>query len=229
MTKELSAFRPVTVNSVLLQTAPALPIIFLLVLALSFSGCKKSTETATESNSPLPAAASSPKLAACSLVTKEEVAAIQGATILDAQSSENHDGYYLVSLCYYSSQEPNMAVSFAITQPEPGDPKSNPVDYWKKTFGRFSGKQGEDGEAREKAEREKESANKKEEEEEKASPPQKIEGIGQEAFWSGNRFGGALYVLEKNFILRISVGGGANAETKIEKSKALAEKALSHL
>jgi hypothetical protein len=228
MRKELSAFRPVTVNSMLLRTAPALPIVFLLV-TLSFAGCKKSTETATEPNSPLPAAVNSPKLEACSLVTKDEVAAIQGATILDAQSSENHDGYYLVSLCYYSSQEPNMSVSFALTQPEPTDPKSNPVDYWKNTFGRFSAKEGDDDEKREKAEQAKPGANKKEEEEERVSPPEKIAGIGQEAFWAGNRFGGALYVLEKNFILRISVGGGANAETKIEKSKALAGKAISRL
>ncbi|MDQ6912844.1 MAG: hypothetical protein M3128_08215 [Verrucomicrobiota bacterium] len=205
-------------------------IIFPVVLLLSLSACEKSAEKPTASNPTLPAAASnSPKLEACNLITKEEVAAIQGATILDAQSSENHDGYYLVSLCYYSSQEPNMSVSFAVTQPEPTDPKSNPVDYWKTTFGRFSGKQGADDEAKEKAETEKQGANKKEEEEERVSPPERIEGIGQEAFWAGNRFGGALYVLEKNFILRISVGGGDNAQTKIEKSKALAGKAISRL
>ncbi len=120
-----------------------------------------------------------------------------------------------------------MSVSFAVTQPEPTDPKSNPVDYWKTTFGRFSGKQDAEDEAKEKAEAEKQGANKKEEEEERVSPPERIEGIGQEAFWAGNRVGGALYVLEKNFILRISVGGGDNAQTKIEKSKALAGKAIS--
>ena len=204
-------------------------LIIPLVLLLSFSACKKSAEKHTTSNPTLPVTASLPKVEACSLITKEEVATIQGATILDTQSSENHDGYYLVSLCYYRSQEPNMSVSFALTQPEPTDPKSNPAEYWKTTFGRFSAKEGKDDEAREKAATETQGAKKSEEEEEKVSPPQKIEGVGQEAFWAGNRFGGALYVLEKNYILRISVGGGANAETKIEKSKALAGKAISRL
>ncbi len=112
-----------------------------------------------------------------------------------------------------------MSVSFAVTQPEPGDPKSNPVDYWKTTFGRYNGKEDQEDEEKEKAERGKQGGKKNEEEEEKASPPQKIEGIGQEAFWAGNRFGGALYVLEKNFILRISVGGG-----KMERRKFVSQK-----
>ena len=119
-----------------------------------------------------------------------------------------------------------MSVSFALTQPEPADPKSNPVEYWKTTFGRFSGKEGANDEAKEKAEREKQGVKKSDEEEEKVTPPEKIEGLGEEAFWAGNRFGGALYVLEKNYILRISVGGPGDPSAKLARSKALAEKAL---
>ena len=44
-----------------------------------------------------------------------------------------------------------------------------------------------------------------------------------------NRFGGALYVLKKDSLIRISVGGLENEETKINKSKALAQKALQRL
>jgi hypothetical protein len=67
------------------------------------------------------------------------------------------------------------------------------------------------------------------EEEEKKNPPKKVDGVGDEAYWSGNRFGGALYVLKRNVILRISIGGPDDQETKIEKSKRLAEKALGRL
>jgi len=70
---------------------------------------------------------------------------------------------------------------------------------------------------------------KKGEEEEKKNPLKKVEGVGEKAFWSGNRFGGALYVLKGDVFIRISVGGPDNEETKIEKSKGLAEKALGRL
>jgi hypothetical protein len=53
--------------------------------------------------------------------------------------------------------------------------------------------------------------------------------VGEKAFWSGNRFGGALYVLKGDVFIRISVGGPDKEETKIEKSKRLAEKALGRL
>jgi len=41
--------------------------------------------------------------------------------------------------------------------------------------------------------------------------------------------GGALYILKDDTFIRISVGGPDKEETKIDKSKALAEKALRHL
>jgi hypothetical protein len=41
--------------------------------------------------------------------------------------------------------------------------------------------------------------------------------------------GGAIYVLKDNVFIRISVGGPESEESKIEKSKALAAKALSRL
>ena len=69
----------------------------------------------------------------------------------------------------------------------------------------------------------------KAQEEQKKNPAKNIEGVGEEAFWSGNGVGGALYVLHKNVIVRISVGGPDDQETKITKSKALAAKAIARL
>jgi hypothetical protein len=65
--------------------------------------------------------------------------------------------------------------------------------------------------------------------EERGRPPKKIEGVGDDAFWSANRMGGALYVLKDNVFIRISIGGPEPEESKIEKTKALAAKALSRL
>ena len=58
-----------------------------------------------------------------------------------------------------------------------------------------------------------------------AVPPKKIPGIGDEAYWTAGP-GGALYVLKGDAFIRISLGGSDDEETKIEKSKALASKAL---
>jgi hypothetical protein len=118
-----------------------------------------------------------------------------------------------------------MSVSLAVTQGNPNNPAApNAKAYWEKTFGSFRKEEaGEQGEKKEKGE------GRGREESEKGTPPKKIEGVGEEAFWSGNRFGGALYVLKKEMILRLSVGGPDNEETKINKSKALAQKAIERL
>jgi hypothetical protein len=59
--------------------------------------------------------------------------------------------------------------------------------------------------------------------------PEKIEGLGDEAFWTGSRVGGALYVLKGNSFIRISIGGAGDRAEKIEKSKALAQSVLKRL
>jgi len=53
--------------------------------------------------------------------------------------------------------------------------------------------------------------------------------VGDEAFWIASRVGGALYVLKGNSYLTVSVGGAADEKTRIEKSKALAQRALVRL
>jgi len=66
-------------------------------------------------------------------------------------------------------------------------------------------------------------------EREVSAPPKKIDGIGEEAYWTSNRFGGILYVLKNDVFISISVGGPDNEESKINKSKTLAQKALQRL
>jgi len=184
-------------------------------------GCKKreTTRPLTSSSEPGPA-----KFDACMLITEEEIQAIQGSPMTDTKSSENSTGTFRVSQCYFSTAEPSKSVSLAVTQNNrPGKP--SPKDFWKETFGRYENEEKEqvgDKEKRESLRKER----RKEGEKEEAPPPKKISGVGDEAFWSANRVGGALYVLKKDVFIRISVGGPDNEETKIEKSKALAQKAL---
>jgi hypothetical protein len=56
-----------------------------------------------------------------------------------------------------------------------------------------------------------------------------INGVGDEAFWSGTRIAGALYVLRGNTFIRVSVGGINDEKERIEKSRLLAVAALARL
>ncbi len=115
-------------------------------------------------------------------------------------------------------------VRLAVTQSDPASPKArNPKDFWKETFGRYEGETKEEKGDEEKRE------SLREQDEEKGRPPKKMEGIGEAAYWTANRVGGALYVLKNDVFIRISVGGPESEEAKINNCKALAEKALSRL
>jgi hypothetical protein len=183
-------------------------------------GCNLSGES-----TPPPSEDKNPKIDACSLATREEVAAIQGAKMLDPKSSEGPATDFLLSQCYYGSAEPDKSVSVGLMQRNPTDPGTRTItQFWHETFDHFAS--AENGEGNEKnREESKGDANKEHE----GVRPQKIEGIGQASYWLGNPMGGILYVLKNDRMLRISFGGPGSANDKLAKSKALAKKAMSRL
>src|SRR5437868_15278435 len=207
-----------------------LPLLVVLVCA----GCNKPQRST--SVSPTPAQSSptnqiaplppEPRIAPCSLITNEEVGAIQHATITDAKSSAGVSGGMLMSQCYYNAREPNMSVSLAVIEHNPQDVSApDAKSYWTESFRRLAGDESDE----EKPGERKEKRGGVEREEKEKRVPKRLDGIGKEVYWSGNRFGGALYVLAKDAIVRISFGGPGSADDKLAKSKALAQKALSRL
>ena len=141
---------------------------------------------------------------------------MQGSPIRASKSSANTNNGFRVAQCYYAANENSKSVALTATQRDPEHLTARTAkDVWEDMFGE---------EAREKREGKGER-----EGGEKGAAPTKIDGVGDEAYWTGARFGGALYVLnrEKDTFIRISVGGGDTEESKIEKSKALARKASS--
>jgi hypothetical protein len=206
----------------------------LVLLVLSCGACKKSSETkSVPASSPIQERgiqqthSTEPKIPACTLITTDEVGAIQGATITDAKNSAGVSGGMLMSQCYYSSKEPNMSVSLAVIEHNPQDASAPDArSYWAESFRRSTGDESDEEKP---GERKEKRGGVEREEKEKRVPPKRLDGIGEEAYWSGNRFGGALYVLAKDAIVRISVGGPDNEQIKIDKSKALALKALERL
>jgi len=195
--------------------------LWLALLPVLVFGCNLSGEPTP----PQPSENSPTKIDACSLATREEVGAIQGAKMLDPKSSEGPATDFLLSQCYYGSAEPDKSVSLGLMQRNPKDPGTRTItQFWHETFDHFAST--ENGEGNEKNREESKGDENKEHE---GVRPQKIEGIGQASYWLGNPMGGILYVLKNDRMLRISFGGPGSADDKLTKSKALAQKALSRL
>ncbi len=158
----------------------------------------------------------------CRLISNQEIEAIQGSPIKETKSSARSDAAFRVSQCFYTATEFSKSVSLAVMQRDQGrSSTSSPKDFWKERFDHYSGEEKERDKVKEETERK--------EEKEESVPPKKIDGIGDEAFWASNRFGGVLYVLKGDAFISISLGGTDDEETKLKKSKALAQKALQRL
>jgi hypothetical protein len=214
-----------------------------VLLASLVVGCKEQssqTQTlppATAANSPSPAvtnmnaapqsnanAASSNKgtIDACKLLTGDEIKTIQRDTLKDITPTARRGGTFIISQCFYATSQFVNSVSLTVTQQSSDTGAENIREFWKE---RFQSAGSHD--------RERESARdnkaKASEEEEKGAPPERVEGIGEEAYSVGNAKFGALYVLKGNKILRISVGGSHSQPERIQKMKSLAQYAVSRL
>lgn len=217
-------------------------------LAAALAACKKhgsETTAATPARQSTPAAAASATTApitnaspalpfdACSLVTNDEVAAVQGAPVSDAKNTGRSGGGIAMWQCFYTATEYSKSVTVSVTRRDtPGTQGRGPRDVWRETFGRFADEPKDEGEKAHEAEREREKEHEgrgpHEREEEEKRPPTKVEGVGEQAFWISG-VGGTLYVLKGDAFVRVSVGGPAKDDGKLEKAKAIAAKAVERL
>ena len=204
--------------------------IWLCLPLLSLGGCKKAANNPSSQSQAAASPVSAPgtnqtKFDCCGLMTKDEIEAIQGSPITSTTSSGRSGQGLFASQCYYAAAESSRSVSLEVTQSDSESPaKRSAKDFWKETFDQH---RGEENQA--KRDEDKKETGRGKEEEGKSIPPKKINDVGDEAYWIGSRVGGALYVLKGDAFIRISVGGRDNAETKINKSRALAQKALQRL
>jgi hypothetical protein len=211
-------------------------LLLYLVFILVFVGCESSsnTPTANRNNAANPSFNSGSANAtpgassgsdgsvaqrtadACSLLTADEIKSVQGEELKDTKLSTRSDGGFIISQCFFTLSTFTNSISLAVTQKSDEQGARDPREFWDETFNRHE-------------DREREKKRKGEEEEEDEAIPEKVDGVGDEAFWMGSRVGGALYVLKNNRYIRISIGGAANAESKIKRSKELAEKVVARL
>lgn len=160
------------------------------------------------------------KFEVCGLLKPEEIKTLTGTLIKGQKSSGRSNGSLQISQCVYEADELSKSLSLVVTQTDSArGGKEGGRDFWQKAFGRYA----EGGDEKDK-ERERDAKNESVEEEEHR-PPRRIEGLGEEAFWTA----GSLYVLNKDAFIRVSIGGTDTEETKLTHSKALAEVALKRL
>lgn len=152
------------------------------------------------------------KIDACALLTSKEIESIQGEPLRDTKASGKSTGGLAVSQCYFTLPTSSNSISLTVMRKGDGADARDPEQYWKETFRRVL-----------------ETGKERDEEKKKSESLQKIAGVGDEAFWSGDRVGGELYVLKGNSYIKISVGGSGDQASKIKKSKALAEIVLKRL
>jgi len=213
-------------------------LIFSLVLLANGCNSKSSdSQSLTPANSPQTASASPSSAAnvnsvskpestaspsgagfidACALIEKAEIQAVQGAPVQSTVPSTQSSGALAISQCYYTVSSgdgsKNLSVHLEVIQADPKSPNAV-KEYWERSF-------GEKGKT-EKGERE--------EEEKESKPPQRVSGVGEEAFWIGNSRVGALYALKKGKLVRVSIGGADDPKTRLEKTKKLVVSVLKRL
>jgi len=189
-----------------------------LLILVAAAGCQK-TRTAGDAER---------RIDVCALISREDVQSIQGSTIKEIKSSENTNGGFHTTDCSYIGESADQSVTLSLVQKNSGSPNAiDPKQYWKTSFSRYSdeSKQLETETDKDKSEGEHEI----EVHPVNVRPPKRIEGLGDAAFWMTDFNGGALYVLKGDVFIHIRISGPESEESRIDKSKALAGKAVSQL
>jgi hypothetical protein len=165
---------------------------------------------------------------ACALLTSDDVKAVQGEAVRDSKASRRNDGALSVSQCFFSTATFNKSVSLEVTR---GGAGQSARKFWDARFerAREEGGKGERERERERERREREKKGEKKDEEEEESLPTPVKGIGDEAYWASSHVNGILYVLKGDAFIRVSIGGADDNATRLKKSKALAQKAITRL
>jgi len=139
--------------------------------------------------------------AVCALLSAPEIAAVQGEKPVRTVPSASDGPGLMVERCFFELRSFPRSISLEVTR----GPRVRAL--WKESF--------HDGERRE-----------GDREEEEKSPPRRVHGLGEEAFWIGDPRLGGLYVLRGDAMLRLAVGGTEGVAGKLRRLKRLARKAL---
>lgn len=147
----------------------------------------------------------------CTLISVEEMGDVQQTTVTDRKPTTERAKSLRIEHCYFASSAPARAVSLSVIRAD-ADAPSAARDYWMRTFHPAP----KPVVATPRPPR-------------KKDPARPIDDVGEEAFWIGDQRAGTLYVWSHGVVLRISVGGVADPEERIRRSRTLAVAALKRL
>jgi len=185
-------------------------LLLFVCFCLTASSCSKSDQPvvvqATPEQSGSQASAPALPIEPCSLLTSEEIAAVQGEAVVGTKPSTNQGQGLAMYDCFFTLPTFTNSISLSVTQSGPATGARDAKQSWRELLAAADAKAGK-----------------------KSGPALKVEGIGEEAFWTGNERMGALYVLKGSRYLRISVGGQGDQTAKIDKCRVLAEAAIKRL
>ena len=144
---------------------------------------------------------------ACSLLTADDIRAVQETTLKEAKPADDRIKGLRYDQCVFAATDVVRSISLTVISGNADAAKT----YWTDTF------------RRQRTEAAVKAATRKKE------LPENVEGIGDDAFWTGDARAGALYVFSDGKILRISVGGVADPRERLRRTRVLAEMALKRL
>src|SRR5437773_4091374 len=136
----------------------------------------------------------------CALLTPAEIRAVQGEEPAQTKASEQKSGELVFHQCFYTLPTFAKSVSLGVGV--------GAREFWREMFHENKKEAGE---------------------EESRTPPRPVPNLGQEAYWIPLRIGATLYVLDRNAMIRVSVGGNDSDAVRLEKSVALARGVLKRL
>jgi hypothetical protein len=198
--------------------------IVISVLFFIFSLPLASQAVDGKARNPKPDVAPKQKVDVCALLTSADIQAAQGEPVKETKPSTQPGGGMVISQCLFNTTTSSKSVTLALVAPDPANTSSMaPRKFWLQQFHSARvepGKKSDPGKGPEKPDGEGE---------EELREPRAITQIGDEAYWVGNRFTGALYVLRGDIFMRLSVGGVREESARIEKSKVLAKIVLKRL
>lgn len=143
---------------------------------------------------------------ACHLLSDDDVRRLHGQTVSERVPSAPPARRFHVSQCVYRTGDLVQSVSVAVTAPRAAAPAGSVRAYWRE---RFSPPPAAASRAKD--------------------PPRPVAGLGDAAFWVGDRLSGALYVLTDDVFVRVSVGGIGEEGPRLERTKALAARVVERL
>jgi hypothetical protein len=233
-----------------LKTLTFLLCAFVPALACGAGGVAQNANAPLPAATPTPAAPSQaaaalPRSATCMLLPDEAVREVQGEAPTDAQGSEHSAEGLSMSQCFYRLPTFGKSINLEVVRGGEGAVGVALKEYWRKRFhpdaieARELLRQREE-EARlqreEELKREREAGQvraggrRKKNREEEHWRPQRVPGVGDEAYWSGNQKMWTLSVLRRDKVVRVTLAGGPDVQAEnLKKATELARETLKRL